>query len=64
MWNNSIYRISFYPPYKHLVVSEKVYNFEPENEKRHNGVTKDKIEILKIVSKSLLLEILTVFFCM
>ena len=27
---------------KHLVVSEKVYNFEPENEKRHNGVTKDK----------------------
>ena len=49
---------------KHLVVSEKVYNFEPENEKRHNGVTKDKIEILKIVSKSLLLEILTVFFCM
>ncbi len=49
---------------KHLVVSEKVYNFEPENEKRHNGVTKDKIEILKIVSKSLLLEIFTVFFCM
>ena len=46
---------------KYLVVSEKVHNFEPENKKRHNGVTKDKIEILKIVSKSLLLEILTVF---
>ena len=46
---------------KHLVVSEKVYNFEPEIKERHNGVTKDKIEILKIVSKSLLLEILTVF---
>lgn len=47
---------------KYLVVSEKVHNFEPENKKRHNGVMKDKIEVLKIVSKSLLLEILTWFF--
>ena len=45
-----------------MVVSEKVYNFEPEIKERHNGVTKDKIEILKIASKSFLLEILTVFF--
>jgi len=45
---------------------KKVYNFEPEIKERHNGVTKDKIEIFeKSFLKSLLFRnFYSVFACM